>query len=157
MDSWLPGTVNCLNYFGSCLGRAKLVSLPLWGSFLTFYSYLQFERRKYLTELHVVKVDVCWNVLLSSVFQFKNEWADETSSPSPVCSFACLLLSQAGRVICAGEQWQSYGKAEECMGVWTTVLLRTLQGIYTAFPVPALLKSRECHPCCNFMLLSDKM
>ena len=56
---WLLGTINSLSYFGSCLGKGQeLVSLALRGLFLSFSSCLQFEMRKYLTELHIAEVDM---------------------------------------------------------------------------------------------------
>lgn len=121
--SWLLSTINCLNYFGSCRGRGQeLVSLVLWGLFLSFSSCLQFRMRKYLTELRIVEVDMgqkCVAVYCLSRSLPSSSETSEQKHPLPaqfVPFLPCLFPRLAGASVLA-----SSGKVEKCMGIWTTV------------------------------------
>lgn len=107
--SWLLSTIDCLNYFGSFLGRGQgLLGSALGACFCLFLNAFSLKAEStWLSCIYQWGMIWARNVLLSSVCpetsQFRKE-GEETSQPSPVHPFSCLPLPHTSRGICI-DQW----------------------------------------------------
>lgn len=154
--SWLLSTINCLNYFGSCRGRGQeLVSLVLWGLFLSFSSCLQFRMRKYLTELCIVEVDMGQKCVIVYCVSRSPPVQKQVSRniPSQPSLFLSWLASSPG--------WQGHSCWQAVARLRNAWAYRPQSGReyckeFILLLLFLLCRRAECHPCCKVMLLSDE-
>lgn len=155
MASWLLGTVNCLQYFGSCLGRGQELSGSALGACfcLLLEAFSLKGKRTWLSCIYQWRLLWARNVLLLSACpeasRFRKEGA-ETSPPSPEQPFPCLPLPHTARAISVGKQcrgWKGHGHIDH------SIIKNAVKNLccfyYSCF-------AQECCPYWNFKLLSCK-